>query len=358
MLQEKSNKECDEDLLKKYYQNRCSSEEKEYVEQCFLDLKHYGKVTTAARQEWNETSSEGNKRGVLTDILHKIHFDIRLEEFRKSKERRWRKKTKSALLGISAAVLIPLLLLNIWQWQNRASESQSVFTEINAPNGSRVQFNLPDGSSGWLNSGSSLKFPTKFTEKDRIVVLNGEAYFNVIKDLKHNFVVRTKYSQVRALGTSFNVLSYSDIDAIEEVTLESGIVHIEKEMKDGSISKVMSLKPGQHVQMNHLLNSFNSTQNETTKYTAWKDGRLIFRNDPLERVIMNLKRYYNVEIEVEDEELIKFHFHATFEDETLFETLRLIKLSSPIDYRILPREKSLDGSYNKRKIILFQKRTK
>ena len=92
--------------------------------------KHYGKVCKAARQEWDQTSFEGNRKGILTDILHKIHFDIRLEEFRKSKERRWRKKAKSVLLGISAAVLIPLLLLNIWQWQNRALESNPVFTEI------------------------------------------------------------------------------------------------------------------------------------------------------------------------------------------------------------------------------------
>jgi len=258
-------------------------------------------------------------------------------------------------LGISAAVLIPLLLLNIWQWQNRALDSKSVFTEITAPNGSRVQFNLPDGSSGWLNSGSSLKFPTKFTGKERIVVLNGEAYFNVIEDLKRNFVVRTRYSQVRALGTSFNVLSYSDIDSIEEVTLESGTVRIEKEMKDGSFSKVLHMKPGQHVQMDHHLNSIRSTQNETVKFTAWTNGKLIFRNDPLARVIMSLKKYYNVEIEVQDKELFKFHFHATFEDETLFETLRLLKLSSAIDYKILPREKNLDGSFKKRKIILCQK---
>ena len=82
---------------------------------------------------------------------------------------------------------------------------------------------------------------------------------------------------------------------------------------------------------------------------------MIFRNDPLERVIMNLTRYYNVEIEVKDEELFKFHFHATFEEETLFETLRLLKLSSAIDYKILPREKNSDGTYKKRKIILYQK---
>jgi len=127
-------------------------------------------------------------------------------------------------------------------------------------------------------------------------------------------------------------------------------------MKDGSFSKLMSLTPGQHVQINHQLSSMKSTQNETIKYTAWKDGKLIFRKDPLERVIMNLERYYNIEIEVEDEELHKFYFYATLEDETLFETLRLLKLSSAIDYKILPRVKYEDGRYSKQKIILFLKK--
>jgi len=354
MLQ-KENKACSEDLLEKYYQNRCSPEERQYVEECFLSLENYAKVSKAARQEWDETSVEGRDEAKLQAILHRIHSDIHLEEFRKSKEKSWLKKSKSVLLWISAAVLIPLLILNIWQWQNTVVESKTVFTEITAPNGSRIQFNLPDGSSGWLNGGSSLRFPIRFTKNERIVRLNGEGYFNVIKDSKRSFVVRTKNSRIRALGTSFNVMAYANHNDIEEITLESGAVVIEKEMKDGSIKKVMTLQPGQHIQIDHLSNAISSTQDGTEKYTAWKDGKLIFRNDPLERVIMNLERHYNVEIQVSDEKLHEYHFHATFEDETLRETLRLLRLSSAIDYKILPREKNVEGKYEKQQIILYHK---
>ncbi|MEN8203616.1 MAG: FecR domain-containing protein [Bacteroidota bacterium] len=352
-----SNRECDENLIRKYYQNKCSAEEKRFVEQCFVDINYARKIKDGARQEWEEISAEGDKKGLLTDILCKIHYNIRVEEFRKLKERRWISATKSTLLRVSAALLIPLLLFNIWQWQeqNRFSDSKTIFTEIHAPYGSRIQFNLPDGSSGWLNSGSSLKFPIEFASNERKVILNGEGYFNVIRDPKKTFIVTTKYYQVRALGTSFNVMSYSDLDAIEEVTLESGKVRIEKKMQDGSFKKVLDLKPGQHALMDHTSNSIEITDNEFEKYTAWKEGKLIFRNDPLERVIRNLERNFNIEIEVEDEQLFKYHFFATFEEETLFETLRLLKLSSAIDYKILAREKNQDGSFKKRKIILFQK---
>jgi ferric-dicitrate binding protein FerR (iron transport regulator) len=150
-------------------------------------------------------------------------------------------------------------------------------------------------------------------------------------------------------------MAYTDHHAIEEVTLESGSVRIERNMKDGSVKRIMVLKPGQHIQMDHLANSISSTQDGTEKYTAWKDGKLIFRNDPLERVIMNLEKHFNVEIQVADESLHKYHFHATFEDETLHETLRLLKLSSAIDYKILPREKNVEGRYEKQRIILFHK---
>ncbi|MEN8230010.1 MAG: FecR domain-containing protein [Bacteroidota bacterium] len=352
-----SDKACDKNLIRKYYQNKCSAEEKRFVEQCFFDMKYARKVTEGARLEWEEISDEGDKKGFLTDILCKIHYNIRLEEFRQLKERRWLSATKSIFFKTSAAVLIPLLLFNIWLWQgqNSFSDSKTIFTEIHAPFGSRVQFDLPDGSSGWLNSGSSLKFPIEFAGNERKVILNGEGYFNVIRDPKKSFIVSTDHYQVRALGTSFNVMSYSDLDAFEEVTLESGKVRIEKKMQDGSFIRVLDLKPGQHAQMDHTSNSIEITDNESAKYTAWKEGKLIFRNDPLERVIRNLERNFNVEIEVEDEQLFKYHFHATFEEETMFETLRLLKLSSAIDYKILAREKNNDGSYKKRKIILLQK---
>ena len=140
------------------------------------------------------------------------------------------------------------------------------------------------------------------------------------------------------------------------MTLENGKIQIEKLKQDGTFEKILDLKPGQHTQMDYFSNSLKIIDNETDKYTAWKDGKLIFRNDPLELVIRHLQRFYNVEIEVKDEQLFKYHFHATFEEETLFETLRLLKISSAIDYKICRREKNEDGSYLKRKINIFSKK--
>ena len=355
MKQYKSYIECDNNLLRKYFQKKCSPEERRFIEQCFVDARCSRDITDASKQEWEETSSEGDNKGLLANILYKIHYNIRLEEFRNIKERRWLTRAKAAFLRISAAVLLPLIFVTVWQWQNSLSDNQLVFTEIHAPYGSRVEFDLPDGSSGWLNSGSSLKFPIRFANNERKVTLNGEGYFNVIRNPKKAFIVSTKNYQVRALGTSFNVMAYSDLDSFEEVTLESGKVRIEKIKQDGTSSKIMDLNPGQHAHMDNISNSIKITDNEAYKFTAWKDGKLIFRNDPLERVIRNLERYYNIDIEVEDEQLFKYHFHATFEEESLFETLRLLKLSSAIDYKILAREKNQNGSYKKRKIILFKK---
>ena len=318
-----------------------------------LDIKYNKKTTEAAKQEWEQISTEGDKKGLLTNILFKIHSNLYLDNYRKIKNSSWSPKAKSVFAYASAAVVVLLLVMNIWLWQgqNRLPGNQPVYTEIHAPYGSRIKFNLPDGSSGWLNSGSSLKFPARFANNERKVTLEGEGYFNVTRNPKKSFVVSTKYYQVRALGTSFNVEAYSDLDSFEEVTLEKGKVQIEriKIKKDGSFRKISEMKPGQHAVIDHSTNSIKICNVKTDKYTAWKDGKLIFRNDPLERMIRSLERYYNVQIEVKDEKLFNYHFHATFEEETLFETLRLLKLSSAIDYKICKREKNEDGTYKKEK---------
>ena len=244
MKQNKSYQECDNNLIKKYYQNKCSDEDRRSVEQCFVDVRQFRGIKDEAKKEWETISIEGNNKGLLTNILYKIHYTIRLEEFRNLKERRWITRTKSAFLRISAAALIPLIFVTIWLWQgqNKLSDDQLVFTEIHAMYGSRIQFNLPDGSSGWLNSGSSLKFPIAFADNERNVFLNGEGYFNVIRNPQKAFIVSTKHYKIRALGTSFNIMAYSDIDSFEEVTLESGMVRIENINQDGYLTEILDLK--------------------------------------------------------------------------------------------------------------------
>ncbi len=93
MKERKSNKECDNGLIRKYYTNKCSPEERRFVEQCFADEKCASGITDAARQEWETTSSEGENTEVLSNILYEINYNIRLKQHRKLNERKWLDRT-------------------------------------------------------------------------------------------------------------------------------------------------------------------------------------------------------------------------------------------------------------------------
>jgi ferric-dicitrate binding protein FerR (iron transport regulator) len=349
----KQNITFSKDLLEKYYQKRCSDEEKEIVEQWFAGVSFSKEITSEAHRQWENSNKDGAPSGMLDDAFYKIHYRLHMEEIKEVEKKSWLNKTFRVMFYASAVVVLFLLAYNLWTMRGAPSGENPVYTEIYAPLGSRIKFDLPDGSKGWLNSGSSLKFPVRFTGRERKVFLSGEGYFDVSHNAKKSFVVNTKSYQVRALGTSFNVQAFEDNAETEEITLEEGKVQIEKVNNEGKYRKLFSLEPGQHAQIDMKTQSVTITEKDNDKYTAWKDGKLIFRNDPLERLIENMERFYNVEIEITDKKLYEYHFHATFEEETLFETLRLLKLSTPVDYKICKREKNQDGIYAKRKVKLF-----
>lgn len=340
----------DEKLLERYYQNQCSPEERQVVEGWFTRLKYNKDINRIARKEWDATSEEGSQKGKLNEILYKIHYYLRLEEYRKKRGATRRVWLKKAIVSVSAAIII--VLIGFWFGGHNLTGDKELYTEIRAPYGSRIKFDLPDGSHGWLNSGSSLRFPLKFAGRQRKVFLDGECYFNVRHNRNKPFIVETKKIRVVALGTVFDVQAYNNAVSTEEVTLVNGQVMVNRKLPGGAYKNIISLKPGEHINLNTHTGKIRLTDQTTDKYTSWKDGKLIFRNDPLSRVITTLEKYYNVNIEVKDKQLYRYHFHATFEDETLFEALRLLKLSSAIDYKICKRKKNADRTYSKRKVIL------
>ena len=314
-------------------------------------LKYTKDINGAARKEWDATSTESSRKEHLNEVLYKIHYYLHLKEYREKRGASRYVRLKQSIASVAAAIVIAMA--GFWVGGHNISGSRELYTEIHAPSGSRIKFDLPDGSSGWLNSASSLKFPVKFTGKQRKVFLDGEGYFNVKHNRNRPFVVETKKMRVIALGTIFDVQAYDNASSTAEVTLVNGKVMVDRKLQNDIYKNVISLKPGEHINLNTHTGKIRLTDQVTDKYTSWKDGKLIFRNDPLNRVITTLEKYYNVNIEVKDKRLYRYHFHATFEDETLFETLRLLKLSSAIDYKIYKRKKNADGTYSKRKVILF-----
>jgi len=261
------------------------------------------------------------------------------------------------LQRIAAAIIIPLLIgsyflgSRIGAGKNAAYDAVA-YNEVFAANGTRSLLKLPDGSQVWLNSRSSLRYPLQFTEACRKVFLKGEAYFEVHSDASKPFIVQTQSVSVRATGTKFNVQALSSTSKTE-VSLLEGKVAVSKAPATESPVLLKNLKPNEHLTFDSISGETQVVHEDVYKYLSWKDGKLIFRNDKLSDVVRKIGQLYNVDIEIEGQQLKDFRYRATFQEETIADVMKLLKISSPIDYKELARKSEADGSFGKRKFIIF-----
>ncbi len=309
------------------------------------NLKYFLEV----KNIWETSNNQFN----LNDIATKKALNKVLNQINRPKFRFW-----SQLQRVAALLFIPLLLGSFLYGKfskvgrQPYPVNQEVYNEVFAAYGTRSTLKLSDGSSVWLNSGSSLSYPEKFTKNSRIVKLKGEAYFEVHSDVTRPFIVQTQSVSVTATGTKFNVQAFSGSHHTQ-VTLVSGKVSVKKGSGDRSGSLIADLKPNQHLIYDSISGSKDLRNEDVYKYIAWKDGKLIFRNEPLSEIVAKISQLYNVDIELRGKSMDDFLYRATFQDESLSEILKLLKLSAPIDYREVKRVPLPDGAFPKKKIIIF-----
>jgi transmembrane sensor len=144
---------------------------------------------------------------------------------------------------------------------------------------------LPDGSKVWLNSASSLRFPTFFSGKERSVELRGEAYFEVAQNKKSRFRVKAGATAVEVLGTHFNVMAYPDEHTASTTLLEGSV-----KVSHGAASKIMV--PGQQAQISREI---KLVAVDVAEAVAWKNGLFHFNNADLGSVMRQLQRWYGIE---------------------------------------------------------------
>jgi ferric-dicitrate binding protein FerR (iron transport regulator) len=350
-----------EELLKKFLNDQCTEEElKEVVEWVKNDaLSHHGH--NLGLHDWknfeaDEVVLEQEDFGALLD---KIHHKINVGN-RPVKKQSFAAIT-TWLTRAAAILLLPVLGILFYMLADRQAGFNK-FTdlvidslEIVTPVGSQTVVQLSDGSEVHLNHGSTLKYPQKFTGKTRGVVLSGEGYFNVAHHQEMPFVVKTSNLSITALGTAFNVLAYPGEDVIETTLVEGKVVVKQTEHK--SYCKITGdMVEGQHLSFNIQTRKASSTHGDIEKYIAWKDGRLIFKNESIVTITNRLSRWYNVEFEFKDESAKEFTYTATFVDETLFQILDLMTIATPVTYKALPRTKLTDGTFSKQKIIIEKRK--
>ncbi|MGN6638718.1 MAG: FecR family protein [Mucilaginibacter sp.] len=167
------------------------------------------------------------------------------------------------------------------------------FNELETTKGEQYQVVLPDGSHVWLNAASSLKYPVAFTGRERLVELNGEAYFEVAHNKAMPFKVKTPQQIVEDLGTHFDVSAYSD-ERITATTLIEGSVKITS--IDGH--KNILIKPGQQSAVD--ADGINVREVDTDGAIAWKNGYFQLDDENLESFMRKVSRWYNVEVIYKD----------------------------------------------------------
>lgn len=258
---------------------------------------------------------------------------------------------------IAAIIILPLAIgILLWIYINShktISSNEIVYNEVFASFGTRSSLRLSDSTIVWLNSGSSIRYPNKFINNERLIFLKGEAYFEVESDNSKPFIVQTSTLQIKATGTKFNILEH-DSDPVTEVTLVSGKITVNELDNNKNLQLISELHPDQHLVYNRQTKVKSTINADTYKYIAWKDGILMFRDEPLDIVLNKISRIFNVDIELRGKVLNDYRYHATFKDESLEEILKLLKISAPISYTEVSRDPLPDGSFPKKKVIIYQ----
>lgn len=168
------------------------------------------------------------------------------------------------------------------------------YSTMRVPAGGEYNIVLPDGTKVFMNSKSELTFPNYFPDNERRVILNGEAYFDVVADTTRPFIVDANDLSVNVLGTSFNINSYASMKS-QAITLESGVVKVICREQE------YMLDPGQQLRYNSITHQSEVREVNTELYTSWKDGYYFFQEVTLDEVMASLSHWYGITVIFEDE---------------------------------------------------------
>ena len=231
---------------------------------------------------------------------------------------------------VAAVMLLPLIAGIVYLLINHNGNDSEMMT-LSTAYGCNSHFTLPDGSEVWLNSNSTLKYIPD-ASSCRNVYLAGEAYFSVHSDSGNPFIVKTSGLQVTSTGTQFNVNAY---DSTQSVTLVEGKVSV------SASDEQWTMNPGEHLALADS-GVVVTSDVDIEKYCSWRDGMLIFNDEPLSFICSRLEQLLNVDIEL-DPSLAGKKFHIILNGEDIHEFIYLLELSGEVECEMLEKMPESDG---------------
>lgn len=230
-------------------------------------------------------------------------------------------------VAIAAAVAV-LFTVAVWNLakMNTSPMQEPFLAEVTG--NSKVELTLPDKSSVKLNSESSLSY--MYENGKRVTKLVGEAYFQVVKDKEHPFVVQVGDLNIEVLGTSFNVCSYNDSDVIETSLIEGSV----RLYDSANPKETYMLKPSQKAIYSKNDRKISLQDTDNVKEIAWLQNHLIFESEKLGVVFHRIERWYGVKITLMCPEIANDLISGSFKNEQLHYVMEALKMQYGFDYRI------------------------
>jgi transmembrane sensor len=244
-----------------------------------------------------------------------------------SRQTRQKRKVRFSPWQISTAAAVALLLVLGGLHLVNTKNSEGRYNTILVPPGQRINLILADNSDVWLNANTTFRYPSGFSKKNRTVYLDGEAYFDVNKNEKKPFIVKTTQGDVLVTGTCFNVEAYSEFNTFETSLFEGGV----EIYKNGA--KLTSLKPNEKGTLSD--NKIVVSRIENGDEYLWKHGLIAFNNKCLEDILTSLEKYFDVNIQIDLEILPQHTYTGKF------------RQSDGVDYALRVLQRSIHFTYER-----------
>lgn len=325
----------------------CTSEEKEQVERYLEQEKDLSVFEAALESQWTDMLGQTPPAMDMESSLQRFKTKRRQLDTSQTRQRRWLHDFiykynghKYSLIGAFFMLLVILsgIVVGYMYWYRSGNAVN--WKEIVTANGQQVRITLPDGSHVWLQAGSKVKFPEVFSGESRPVWLSGAALFEVKRDEHLPFVVHTLHLTTSVLGTSFYMKAYED-EPEEEVLVTTGKVMVESKKLQGLKPVVLQMQ--QRVIYQKENGEIHTDSMDVIALEAFQEHRLYLKDMHFSEIARTLERWYDVEIEFENNALLNCQFSATFDRIALPEVLDRLRMVSPFTYTIKGKKVLISG---------------
>jgi transmembrane sensor len=321
-------------LLEQFFNGSITKQE---VKQLLNELKNDEFEKEWMKDQWDQAPEMMNK-AVQKQIMTNIKADI--VPTRTFKMKQWLAVAATLLLVLTTSLSGYLL----YDAQNKKLAGDMTVT---VEKGQKVALTLPDKSRVWVNSGSTLTYGSRFNKHERIIELNGEAYFEVAKNKNAPFIVESRGFSVEALGTAFDVKAYPDEKQISTVLIRGKV-----EVGD-DLNKI-NLTPNQKVTYNRETKSMHKSDVvDGLIYADWRYNKLNFNSETFENIASVLERNYNVKFVFEAQSLKRYRYSGTIGNTSLESLLQIFAMTSPVSYHM--KDSVIYMNENKRMLPFYKK---